>query len=392
MAKSPAPDTLAYLQQSTDALAEDWATPQKKAQSISEEAEEGIILLLEKFDDHNWLDVFNLRTGFFLQNTVPSLKLFVVRWACTFLVNGVVQASKDDEWDDFKIFLNHFCPTMAHMLRKKFSTQDISRFAKTDCEKLVSISDTGKLTNVIVKGASQAKYYNLYYTATHLLLKGIFTTDADCCNRLRSRHFKRFRALLSAFFSVPAQNKIWAECVAEVVLCTLGEIEDSSRDDVLIEFVKCFGAMSQSWKNEKISVLALILRYLPPHISLEIIDLFLQDQQDRVLTPHKYTNLGQLTGVIQEWILIVISLGESWNNKKAEFFKKCVWVLRENLGLLVLSRLNCAGEQVSEKDLIAERVRSFVLDCSPLLSPLPVLFEDNMDFKRIEEWLSDFIK
>ena len=211
--------------------------------------------------------------------------------------------------------------------------------------KLVLVSDIGKVTNVIVKGASQAKYYNLYYTATLLLLKGIFTTDADSCNRLRNRHFKRFRALLSAFFYVPAQNKIWAECVSEVVICAIGEIEDSSQDDILIEFVKCIGAASQSWKIDKISVLALILRYLLPHISLEI--LFLQDQQDRVLTPHKYTNMGQLTGVIQEWILIVISLGESWGHKTADFFKKCVWILRENLGLLVFSRLDCAGEQVS---------------------------------------------
>jgi len=91
-----------------------------KVKSTSEEAEEGKVLLFEKFDDHNWLDVFNLKTGFFLSNVVPSLRPFIVRWSCTFLVNGVVQASKDDEWDDFEIFLKHFCPTVAYMLKMKF--------------------------------------------------------------------------------------------------------------------------------------------------------------------------------------------------------------------------------------------------------------------------------
>lgn len=372
---------------------EDWTVPQLNAQSISEEAENGKVLLLEKFDDHNWLDVFNLRTGFFLLNVVPSLRPFIVRWACTFLVNGVVQASRDDEWDDFEIFLKYFCPTIALVLKENIPNQDITRLAMSDCGKLVSIRfGIGKLTNFIVKGASQGKYYNLYYTAVHLLLKGVIKTDTDSCNRLREKHFKGFQALLSAFFSVPAQNKIWAKCVAEVLICVLGQTEDASRDNILVEFVKCFGAESQSWTLEKIPVLGLILEHLPAHISLEIIDLFIQDQLNRVLTPHRYSNMAELTDVIQEWIVILMTLGEGFTTKTADLFKKCVWMFRQNMGLLVVQTLNRGVDPLKENDLIADRIRSFVLDCSPLLSPLPVLFDDKMDLKGIEQWLARFLK
>jgi len=369
----------------------DRALPQLNVQSMSEEAENGKVLLLEKFHDHNWLDVFNLRTGFFLLNVVPSLRPFIVRWACTFLVNGVVQASRDDEWDDFEIFLKHFCPTIAFVLEKNISRHEVARFTKSDCGKLVSISSgIKKLTNFIVKGASQRKYYNLYYTAVHLLLKGVIRTDTNSCSKLRDRHFKRFRLLLSAFFSVPAQNKIWAKCVAEVVISVLGAIEDASRDNILIEFVKCFGAESQSWTVEKISVLGLILEHLPSHISLEIIDLFVQDQLNRVLTPHKYTNMTELTDVIQEWILILMTLGEGWTIKTVEFFKKCLWIFRQNMTLLIVHTLNRGADPLLKNDVIAVRIRCFVIDCSPLLSPLPVLFDDKMDLEGIEQWLSSF--
>jgi len=168
----------------------------------------GKALLLEKFGDQNWLDVFNLRTGFFILNLLPALRPFVIRWACTYLVNGVIQASKFDEWDDFEVFLKHFCPSIAHLL-KNLNIQEADRLSKSDCEKLVSINNgISKVTNVIVKGATQKIYYNLYYTGVHLLLRGIFCTENDSCKKLRDRYFKRFRTLLSALFSVPAQNKI----------------------------------------------------------------------------------------------------------------------------------------------------------------------------------------
>lgn len=170
--------------------------------------EQGKALLLEKFGDQNYLDVHNLRTGFFLLNLIPTMRPFVIRWACTFLVNGVVQASKFDEWDDFEIFLKYFCPNVAHIL-KNLNSEHIERLSKSDCEKLVSInSGLSKVTDVIVMGSTQKHYYNLYYTGVLLLLRGIFHTDLDSCKKLRNLYFKRFRALLSALFSVPAQNKI----------------------------------------------------------------------------------------------------------------------------------------------------------------------------------------
>jgi len=371
----------------------DWVLPRMKGSNISVEAQEAKILLFQKFEDNNWLDVFNLRTGFLLLNVVPVLRPFIVRWACTFLVNGVIQAWKDDEWDDYEIFLKHFCPTISYVLKKKFPRQDVLLLRGKDCAKLVSILlGMGQLTNVIVKGASQRNYYNLYYTAVHLLLQGIFKTDAESCNLLRDKHFRRFRVLLSAFFSVPAQNKIWAKCVAEVIICTIGAIEDSSRDDILVEFIKCFGAGSQVWKIEKSAVLGLILNYLPPHLSLELVDLFVQDQLNRVLTPHKCTTMAELTDVIQRWVLINMTLGEGWTNKTANLMKTCVWIFKKNLGRMVVKILNRGPYTLLENDLVAERIRSYVQDCSPPMSPLPVLLEENMNLTKIEKWFSTLIK
>jgi len=216
-------------------------------------------------------------------------------------------------------------------------------------------------------------------------------TDPVSCNSLRDKHYNLFRVLLSAFFSVPAQNKIWAKCVAELVICTLGDILDFSRDAILIEFVKCFCAGSQEWKIEKIPVLGLILEHLPPHISLEVIDLFVQDQLNRVLTTHRYTNMAELTGVLQEWIIIIMTLGDGWTTKIANLFKESVWIFRQHLVLLVVRTLNLGAHPSLQNDLIVERIRSFVLDSSPLLSPLPVLLENKMDLKGIEQWLSKLL-
>lgn len=80
----------------------------------------------------------------------------------------------------------------------------------------------------------------------------------------------------------------------------LGEVEDLSRNNALLVFVKRIAADSEKWNIEKLPVLGLILEYLPVHIAFEILDLFLQDQLNRVLKPRRYNNLNDLTNVMQE--------------------------------------------------------------------------------------------
>jgi len=155
----------------------------------------------------------------------------------------------------------------------------------------------------------------------------------------------------------------------------------------LLFFVKRIGAESQEWRIEKLPVLGLILEYLPAQVALEIVDLFFQDQLNFVLTPRRYSNLSDLTNVLQEWIVIFEKLTDDWTPTTVDFLKRSVWIFRRNVARSIIE-----AYPLVDKNVMQERVQSVAQEFLPSQCPLLVLLNENMDVNGIDQWLFSFKK